>query len=78
MPKTLYEVFTGEKNPTQTWVSRMTVEQMYKRLDDLSLCLRGKLRSGLKPILKRQKQEILDELKKVGSKDLIRGKLNEK
>ena len=53
MPKTLYEVFTGEVLPETTWVSRMTLEQMYKRLDVLRLQL-------------LQRQEILEEFKKRG------------
>tara|TARA_B100000949_G_C14112213_1_gene378874 strand:+ start:354 stop:575 length:222 start_codon:yes stop_codon:yes gene_type:complete len=67
MPKTLYEVFTGEKPLAPKWVSQMTVDQMYKRLDVLRFCLnKGKSRRGLKSLLKRQKQEILDEFEKRG------------
>ena len=67
MPKTLYEVFTGEKPLVPEWISAMTVEQMYKRLDVLRFCLpKGRIRRGLKPIMKRQKQEILDEFEKRG------------
>ena len=67
MPKTLHEVFTGEKPSAPEWVSAMTVEQMYKRLDVLRFCLStGKMRRGLKPMLKRQKQQLLDEFEKRG------------
>ena len=67
MPKTLYEVFTGEKPLAPEWVSKMTVEQMYKRLDILRFCLtRGRPRRGLTPIMKSQKQAILDEFERRG------------
>ena len=67
MAKTLYEVFKGEQPDMQktAWVKDMSVESLEERLKVLdSLLNDGKrTRRGLKIILKRQKQEILDELK---------------
>ena len=67
MAKTLYEVFTWEQPDMQktAWVKDMSVESLEERLKVLdSLLNDGKrTRRGLKIILKRQKQEILDELK---------------
>ena len=67
MAKTLYEVFTGDHPEMQktAWVKDMSVESLEERLKVLdSLLNDGKrTRRGLKIILKRQKQEILDELK---------------
>ena len=66
MPKTLYEVFTGEKpelQETKTWTTEMSREGLQSRMEIIEDLLDGgKQRRGLKPMLKRQRQEILDEL----------------
>ena len=68
MAKTLYEVFTGEKPDMQktAWVNDMSVESLEERVKVLDSLLNDgrRTRRGLKTILKRQKQEILDELKR--------------
>jgi len=68
MAKTLYEVFTGEQPDMQktAWVNDMSVENLEERVKVLETLLNDgkRTRRGLKIILKRQKQEILDELKR--------------
>lgn len=66
MPKTLYEVFTGEKpkvQETKEWTTEMSREGLQNRIAVLNSILDGgKQKRGIKPMLKRQRQEILDEL----------------
>ena len=66
MVKTLHEVFTGEKpklNQAKEWASEMSLENLQNRMKVLdSLLDGGKSRRGLKAMLKRQRQEILNEI----------------
>ena len=75
MAKTLYEVFTGEKpelQQTKEWTSEMSLEDLQNRLLVIdSLLDGGKQRRGLKPMLKRQRQEILDEIEQRNGQNTV-------
>ena len=49
-----------------SWAVAMTVEQMKARIIALDVAIAGTVRRGKKPMLKKQRQEILNELEKRG------------
>ena len=48
------------------WAIKMTVKNMQDRINILDKVLQGRTRRGLKPVLKKQRQEIIEELEKRG------------
>ena len=47
-----------------SWAVAMSIDQMEARLHALDIALEGEVRRGKKPMLKKQRQEILNELEK--------------
>jgi len=45
------------------WTAKMSVEQLQDRLKVFEMSMEGRVHRGLRNMLKKQQQEILDELK---------------
>jgi len=53
-----------QRTQDKLWASDMSNEQIIERLKVLEVCLEGRSRRGLKSMLKRQRQELLDEIER--------------